>query len=80
MPEKYTGGGGGQGFTEVWHSRHLSDQNLVWAILGLTEQLDQKIILSLAHDLRALPLCYFYKFCNEFSCVIWNKFMRTGRF
>ena len=29
MPEKYTGGGGGPGYTEVLHNRHFSGQNLV---------------------------------------------------
>ena len=41
--QKNMGGGGGQGFIEVSpiHSGHISGQNLVWAIIGLTEQLNQ---------------------------------------
>ena len=97
MPEKYTRGGGEeQGFIEIWYNEHLSGQTLVsQQTIGLTEQLDQhqlEIILSPAHDLRALPLCYFYgvtqqfliyiigKLSHEFSCAIWNKFLKTDKF
>ena len=69
MPEKYTGGGGGRIYWGITQYTFFWPKLGVWAIIGLTEQLDQQqleIILSLAHDFELMErvpykfLYYYY--------------------